>query len=66
MFAAALTRANGKVSTADLAAVRQAGYTDAQILEIVAIVIQNYFSNFLNHVADTEIDFPVVHSAVAA
>jgi uncharacterized peroxidase-related enzyme len=66
VFAAALTRANGKVNTADLAAVRQAGYTDAQILEIVAIVIQNYFSNFLNHVADTEIDFPVVHSAAEA
>lgn len=66
VFAASLARANGKVSNADLVAVRQAGYADAQILEIIAIVIQNYFSNFLNHVADTEIDFPVVQSAIAA
>lgn len=65
-FAAALTRANGKVTDADLDAVRRAGYSDAQILEIVAIVIHNYLSNFLNHVADTEIDFPVVQAAMAA
>jgi uncharacterized peroxidase-related enzyme len=66
VFAAAVTRANGKVSNADLAAVRLAGYGDAQIIEIVALVIQNYFTNFLNHVADTEIDFPVVQSAALA
>jgi uncharacterized peroxidase-related enzyme len=65
-FAAALARANGKVTDADLEAVRKAGYTDAQILEIVGVVIHNYFTNFLNHVADTDIDFPVVQSAVAA
>ena len=66
VFAAAVTRTNGKVSDADLEAVRRAGYSDAQILEIVAVVIQNYFTNFLNHVAQTEIDFPVIESAFAA
>jgi hypothetical protein len=46
--------------------VRVAGYTDAQIVEIVALVVENTFTNFLNRVAQTEIDFPVVHTAEAA
>jgi hypothetical protein len=40
--------------------------TDAQVVEIVAIVAENVFTNFLNVVARTEIDFPVVRHAKAA
>ncbi|KPF72163.1 alkylhydroperoxidase [alpha proteobacterium AAP81b] len=62
-FAKAVAEARGQVSDADLAAVRLAGFSDAQILEIVAVVVENFFTNFVNNVARTEIDFPVVAAA---
>ena len=65
-FAAEVTRSRGQVSDADIAAVRAAGFTDAQIVEIVGVVVENVFTNFLNNVAGTEIDFPVVRAAELA
>ncbi|WP_242138797.1 carboxymuconolactone decarboxylase family protein [Sphingomonas sp. TREG-RG-20F-R18-01] len=65
-FAAKVAQERGHVSDADVSAVKLAGYTEAQIVEIVALVADNVFTNFLNEVAKTEIDFPVVHSAEAA
>lgn len=62
-FAAKVAQDRGHVSDADLAAVRNAGFTDAQIVEIVALVAENSFTNYLNEVAKTEIDFPVVEVA---
>jgi uncharacterized peroxidase-related enzyme len=59
-FASALLDKRGWVDDADLAAVREAGYDDGQILEIIAIVSMNLFTNYINHVAATEIDFPAV------
>ena len=50
----------GRVSAGDLARVRRAGYGDAEITEIVAIVAWTIFSNYFNHVADTEMDIPAV------
>lgn len=61
---AALTFANdvlasrGKVSDQQLAAVRGAGFGDTEIVEIVASVVLGCFTNFLNNVADTELDIP--------
>jgi uncharacterized peroxidase-related enzyme len=57
-FAKRVTETRGKVTSADLAAVRDAGYADPQIIEIVAISAQFMFTNFINNVAETEIDFP--------
>jgi uncharacterized peroxidase-related enzyme len=65
-FAAKVTKARGHVSEADVAEVRLAGFTDGQIVEIVALVAENCFTNFLNEVAKTDIDFPVVLAAEAA
>jgi uncharacterized peroxidase-related enzyme len=65
-FAAKVARERGHVSEADIAAVRDAGYTDAHIVEIVALVAENTFTNFLNEVAKTDIDFPVVRAADGA
>ncbi len=64
-FAAVVTRNRGRVSDDDLAAVRAAGYSDAQIIEIVQHVALNVWTNYINLVAGTAIDFPVV-SAFAA
>jgi uncharacterized peroxidase-related enzyme len=65
-FASKVARARGKVSDEDLRAVRLAGYADAQIVEIVAVVAHNVFTNLINNVADTDIDFPVVRASEAA
>jgi uncharacterized peroxidase-related enzyme len=65
-FAAKIAEARGHVSDADIASVRAAGFSDAQIVEIVALVAENTFTNYLNEVAKTDIDFPVVPAANAA
>lgn len=59
-FAAKVARERGHVSDRDIAAVKAAGYEDAQIIEIVAHVALNTLTNYINEVAKTEIDFPVV------
>jgi uncharacterized peroxidase-related enzyme len=65
-FAAKVAQSRGKVSDADLAAVRLAGFSDAQVVEIVAVVAENFLTNLLNNVAGTDIDFPVVLTSEAA
>jgi uncharacterized peroxidase-related enzyme len=65
-FAAKVAQVRGHVDSADLIAVRNAGYTDAQILEIVLHVALNFLTNFVNNVAETDVDFPVVRKADAA
>jgi uncharacterized peroxidase-related enzyme len=65
-FATKITQERGHVAEADVAAVRHAGFSGAQIVEIVALVAENSFTNFLNEVAKTDIDFPVVRAAEAA
>lgn len=65
-FAAKVAEARGRVTDTDLADVRSAGYDDAQIVEIIALVAENSFTNFLNEVAKTDIDFPVVRAGEPA
>jgi uncharacterized peroxidase-related enzyme len=64
-FAMRVIERRGGVADADLAAARGAGLDDAQIVEIVANVALNVFTNYLNRVADTDIDFPVVRAGEA-
>ena len=59
-FAARVAQERGHVSDADLDAVRAAGYGDAQVLEIVLHVALNTLTNYVNEVARTDVDFPVV------
>jgi uncharacterized peroxidase-related enzyme len=65
-FAVSVTRARGHVAEADLAAVRGAGYTDAQVIEIVQHVALNSWTNYVNEVFKTDIDFPAVEARKAA
>jgi alkylhydroperoxidase family enzyme len=53
----------GAVDEADLAELRDAGYTDEQIVEIVAHVALNTFTNYVNEVFGTPLDFPPVAPA---
>ena len=66
VFARKVIDTRGRVSDADLAAVRLAGFSESQVIEIVASVALNVLSNYVNNVAQTDIDFPVVLAAQAA
>jgi len=50
----------GTISNADFSTARNAGLNDAEIIETVANVALNIFSNYTNHVARTVVDFPAV------
>ena len=65
-FAVKVVRERGHVSAADLAAVKLAGYSDAQVIEIVQHVALNTWTNYVNEVFKTDIDFPVVEARKAA
>jgi uncharacterized peroxidase-related enzyme len=56
----------GHVKDADLRAAREAGVTDGELAETVAVVALNLFTNYFNHVADTPVDFPEVKPGVPA
>lgn len=64
-FATQVVGERGHVSDADVQAVRMAGYDDAQIVEIVQHVALNTWTNYMNSVAQTEIDFPVAQALAA-
>ncbi|MFZ7094472.1 carboxymuconolactone decarboxylase family protein [Primorskyibacter sp. 2E233] len=59
-FATALVETRGSVPETEIDAVKFAGYSDAQIVEIVAHVALNTLTNYLNEALGTPIDFPVV------
>ncbi len=51
-------RERGAVSDATLARVREAGLTDGEIAEVVAVVSLNVYTNYINRLAQTKVDFP--------
>ena len=59
-FAKRLSANRGNITDPELAEVRKAGCSDEEILEIVTAVSLNLFTNYVNHVAGTAIDFPQV------
>jgi uncharacterized peroxidase-related enzyme len=64
-FSVAVANARGHVSDADIKAVKAAGYSDAQLIEVVLHVALNTLTNYVNEVAKTEIDFPVASAKAA-
>ena len=64
-FARKVAETRGQVSNADLSAVKLAGYSDAQVVEIVLVVAENFLTNLINNVGGTDIDFPVVSAKAA-
>ena len=65
-FAAKLARERGQVSDADIVAVKRVGYSDAEIVEIIAHVALSMFTNTINEALRTDIDFPQVSARKAA
>jgi uncharacterized peroxidase-related enzyme len=62
----AIVLQRGDISDEDFEALREAGFTDAQIVEIVANIALNIFSNYFNSVAKTEVDFPLLQPGADA
>jgi len=65
-FARAIVEQRGRVDDADLERVRDAGFGNAEIVEIIAHVGMNLFTNYFNNAAETDIDFPLIHTRKAA
>jgi uncharacterized peroxidase-related enzyme len=65
-FAVKVVKERGHVSDEDVRTVKLAGYDDAQVIEIVQHVALNVWTNYINEVAKTDIDFPVVTTHKAA
>ena len=57
-FVRKLARSSGTVSDEDFAAIKAAGYSDAQLVEISLAFATTVFTNVFNRINDTEIDFP--------
>jgi len=65
-FAAKVARERGQVSDADIETMKRAGYSDAEIVEVIANVAINVFANIINEVLKTDIDFPRIAARPAA
>ncbi len=65
-FALKLVEARGQVNDADVQAVRAAGYSDQEIVEILAHVALNLFTNYVNVAFAVPVDFPAVKLRRAA
>ena len=65
-FTQAVVLQRGEISDEDFDALRKAGFTDPQIIEIVANIALNIFSNYFSMVAKTEVDFPLLEPGADA
>lgn len=65
-FAVNVAQERGHVSDAAVQTVKSAGFGDAEVMEIVLHVALNTLTNYVNEVAQTEIDFPAVELRRAA
>ena len=64
-FARKVVQERGVVADEDVEQLHRAGYTDGEIGEIVANVALNLFTNYFNHIAGTEVDFPAAPDLAA-
>jgi uncharacterized peroxidase-related enzyme len=63
-FAKTVADTRGKVSDEDLAHMRAAGFTDAEIVAIAGLTAQFLMTNFMNNIARIELDFPIDEMAL--
>jgi uncharacterized peroxidase-related enzyme len=59
-FVRTLAGTSGTIDDAAFRAIRAAGYTDAQLVDISLAIAVTVFTNVFNRINDTEIDFPAV------
>ncbi len=63
IFASQLIENRGRVTDGDVQAVKKAGFTDEEVIEILAHVALNTFTNYFNEAFKTENDFPAISTA---
>jgi alkylhydroperoxidase family enzyme len=59
-FALKVVRDRAQVTRADIAALHEVGFTDEHVVEIMAHVALNVFTNYVNVAFDVPVDFPKV------
>lgn len=59
-FAIQLVERRGQIGETDVQALRAAGFDDGQIVEVLAHVALNLFTNYVNVAFDVPVDFPAV------
>ncbi|WP_109127117.1 carboxymuconolactone decarboxylase family protein [Dyella sp. C11] len=59
-FVRTLVKTSGTISAEEFAAIKSAGYTDAQLVDISLAIALIVFTNVFNRINDTSIDFPAV------
>lgn len=59
-FVKVIVEQRGNISDEDYNAVRSAGLSESEIAEVIGNTMLNMFTNYFNHIAQTEIDFPKV------
>ncbi|WP_299372013.1 peroxidase-related enzyme [uncultured Tateyamaria sp.] len=64
-FAVKVATSRGRVDEQDISTVRAAGYSDAEIIEIIGLIALNVLTNYVNEVFRTDIDFPAIDTAAA-
>ncbi|KAA0695441.1 carboxymuconolactone decarboxylase family protein [Neorhizobium sp. P12A] len=64
-FAVSVAESRGSVSDEEVKSMKIAGFDDGELLEIVANVAANTFTNYMNEVFKTDIDFPEVERDAA-
>ena len=65
-FSQSVVENRGGISDEDVSALRNAGFNDEELIEIIAHIAINTFTNYFNRIAQTEIDFPVVNTSNVA
>jgi uncharacterized peroxidase-related enzyme len=65
-FALQVARSRATISDAALQSAREAGVDDGLIIEIIAHVALNTLTNYVNRIAGTEVDFPLLSLSSAA
>ena len=64
-FTTSVVENRGQVKTEEVEKLRDAGFSDQEISEIVALVVFTIFSNYFNNVAGTVNDFPKAEALAA-
>ena len=64
-LAAQIVEQRGHISATELANFKTAGFSDGDALEVLVNVVLNILTNYTNHIAGTEIDFPIPEKLAA-
>lgn len=62
-FVRIMVTSRAEMNDSDLTDLKAAGFSDAEIAEVIANVSLNLYTNYFNHIAQPEVDFPKVKTA---